>query len=135
MRKPLSRQKIILYPWDKELVSKINQDAEHIYILTDTSTGAFSITLPDATMTMQRELIVKNIGDYDITIYPLTGQYIDKSISHVLQPLDLVSFWPDLVKTWWMLDNNSIYNHPIGAAATDLASCIALANELRLILI
>jgi len=128
---PLSRQKIILTPSNKALATLINPDAEHVHILLDSTTAGFTVTLPDATGSMQRELIFKNIGDYDVTIVPITGQYIDKSLTHTLHPLDLISLWSDLVKTWWMLDNNSISLHTINGPCTDLASAVALLNQVR----
>jgi hypothetical protein len=103
----LSRQKIVLTPFDNALAGKINGDAEHVHVLLDSTLAPFTVVLPDATATMQREIICKNIGTNDVTIIPIDGQFLDTSTSHVISPLDLVSFWPDLVKTWWMLDNNS----------------------------
>jgi hypothetical protein len=101
-----TRQKIVLTPYDNSLVGKINGDTEHAHILLDSALAPFTVTLPDATATLQRELIFKNIGANNVTIQAITGQYIDESTSHVLAHLDLVDVWPDNVKTWWMLDNN-----------------------------
>jgi hypothetical protein len=104
----ITRQKIILTPSDKLLSGKINEDAEHVHILIDTTNGPFTITLPDANGTMKRELIFKNIGTtFDAEIVPIVGQYIDFSRSHPLAPLDLVSIWSDLNGTWWLLDSNA----------------------------
>jgi hypothetical protein len=106
--KKLARQKIVLTPYDNTLKGKIQGDAEHVHVLLDSTTAGFTVVLPDATATMQRELIMKNIGTNNVTVIPLTGQFVDKSTSHVISALDLVSFWSDRVKTWWMLDNNSV---------------------------
>ena len=102
----LSRQKIILTPNDNSLDGKIKGETEHCHILLDSALAPFTVTLPDATASMQRELIFKNIGANNVTIQPQSGQFIDEDTSHVLAHLDLVSVWPDLVRTWWMLDNN-----------------------------
>ncbi len=103
-----TRQKIILTPSDSSLVGKITDDSEHVHILLDTRSGGFTVTLPTATGSMQRELIFKNIGTNNATIVPITGEYIDYSQSHVVGPLDLVSVWSDLVRTWWLLDSNAL---------------------------
>lgn len=101
-----TRQKIILTPTNASLIGKILPETEHCHILLDSSTGPFTVTLLDASATMQRELIFKNIGVSNVTVQALTGQYIDYSTSHALAYLDLVAIWSDGVKTWWMLDNN-----------------------------
>lgn len=104
----LSRQKIIRTPSDNSLAGKISPDTEHVHILLDSSVAGFTVTLPDATATMQRELIFKNIGSNNVTIQAQPGQYIDFATSHIIRPLDLVSVWSDLVKTWWLLDANTL---------------------------
>jgi hypothetical protein len=108
MADKLTRQKIILTLTDCVLSGKINPSSEHVHVLLDSSISGFSVILPDATFTLQREIIFKNIGAKDVTIQAKTGQFIDKGTSHVVKPLDLVSVWPDLVKTWWLLDSNTL---------------------------
>jgi hypothetical protein len=103
---PLSRQKIILTPSDNSLAGKISPDSEHVHILLDSKNAGFSVPLPSATGSMQKELIFKNIGSNSVRIQPITGEYIDYSLYHDLAYLDLVDLWPDGEKTWWMLDNN-----------------------------
>jgi hypothetical protein len=103
---PNTRQKIILTPSNNSLDGKILPETEHAHILLDSSSGAFSVTLPDAQATMQLELIFKNIGANTVTIRARSGQYIDYDTSHDLAYLNLVSVWPDLLRTWWKLDNN-----------------------------
>ena len=103
MSDKLSRQKIILTPYDNSLAAKINPACEHCHVLLDTTTGAFTVTLPDAQGTMQRELIFKNIGTKTATIVPQGGQYIDLGQSDTLASMAAQSYWPDLVRTWWKL--------------------------------
>ena len=102
----LSRQKIILTPSDSSLVGKILPKCEHCHILLDSSTGTFSVNIPDARGNMQRELIFKNIGHNSVTLQAMNGQYLDYATTHVLAYLDLVAIWADNEKTWWLLDNN-----------------------------
>jgi hypothetical protein len=101
----LSRQKIILTPWDKELSGKLNPEAEHIHILLDSTTAAFSVTLPDAAATMQRELIFKNIGTNTVILVPINGQYIDDAESETIAASYALGLWADLMGTWWKLDS------------------------------
>lgn len=101
------RTKVILTPYDKILSGKFPADAEHIYVLLDTTSGPFTVHLPDCRNTNQNEFIFKNIGTNKATIAPITGQYIDTSLLHVLNPWDLVSVWSDSVKRWILLDSNS----------------------------
>ena len=99
-----TRQKIILTPSDSSLIGKINPECEHCHILCDTTTAAFTVQLPSVKGTMQRELIVKNIGAvYSVTLIPRTGQYFDNLTIKILTPYENQSFWPDNVKTWWMI--------------------------------
>jgi hypothetical protein len=104
----LTRQKIVLTPYDSALVGKIQPSAEHVHVLLDSTIAPFTVPLPDATASMKRELIFKNIGVNDVTLLPISGQYLDLDISHVVEPLDLVGLWSDLVKTWWLQDSNKI---------------------------
>jgi hypothetical protein len=99
----LSRQKIILNPTEKSLVGRINANTEHCHILLDTTNGPFTVILPDATATMQRELIFKNIGTNNATIVPINSQWIDNVITKTIVPLDSLDLWSDLIKTWWIL--------------------------------
>jgi hypothetical protein len=99
----LSRQKIILTPTEKSLIGRINADTEHCHILLDTTNGPFTVILPDATGSMQKELIFKNIGTNNATIVPITGQWIDNVITKTIAPLDSLDLWSDLIKTWWIL--------------------------------
>jgi hypothetical protein len=99
----LTRQKIVLTPSDSSLSGKINPDCEHCHVLCDTTTAAFTVTLPSVTGTMQRELIFKNIGANSVTLVPITGQYIDTSVSLVLTTLQNQSLYADNVKTWWKI--------------------------------
>ena len=107
-KKKLSRQKIVLTPYDNSLVGKINGDTEHAHILLDSSLAPFTVVLPDATATMKRELIFKNTGINNITLLAVNGQYLDLDVSHIVAPLDLVGVWSDLVKTWWLQDSNNL---------------------------
>ena len=101
-----TRQKIILTPTDNNIIGKVGPVSEHVHILLDSNNGPCTVTLPDATFSIDRELIFKNIGTNNVTIQAKTGQYIDLSTSHIIRPLNLVSVWCDLVKTWWLLDSN-----------------------------
>ena len=99
-----TRQKITLTPNDNALDGKIFAETEHAHILCDTSTGAFTVTLPDAQMTMQRELIIKNIGSTNnLYVVSRAGQFIDAVRTETVTPLGVLSVWPDLVKTWWIV--------------------------------
>jgi hypothetical protein len=133
-KKILSRQKIALTPNDNTLVGKIQPDAEHIYVLLN-STIAFTVTLPDVQTSMQSELIFKNIGACDVTIVPQAGQFLDKATTHTIRPLDTVSFWSDLDKTWWILADNMVNPYPLNGPCADIATAIALVNQMRLALI
>lgn len=102
------RTKIILTPYDKILVGKYSQEAEHIYILLDTTLIGFTVYLPDCRNGNQFEFIFKNIGSNIARIQTITGQYIDNTLYHDVNPWDLVSLWSDLDKRWIMLDNNAV---------------------------
>jgi hypothetical protein len=102
MSDKITRQKIILTPYDPDLTGKINGEAEHVHVLLDTTVAAFTVALPSVTATMKRELLFKNIGANDATIISQAGQYCDLSTSIIIRPLDLVSLWADLIKTWWI---------------------------------
>ena len=100
----LSRQKIILTRSDNGLAGKINPSCEHCHVLLDTSAGAFTVTLPDAQGTMQREFIFKNIDPTTAaTIIPQNGQYIDNIQTKTVAALASLSLWPDQVRTWWVI--------------------------------
>jgi hypothetical protein len=96
------RQKIILTPTAPYL-NQISEDAEHVHVLLDTTTGPFTVTLPSANGTMKRELIFKNIGTYNVVISALSGDYIDNVKQWIVGPTDCLRVWSDLAGTWWVL--------------------------------
>ena len=97
----MTTQKLILTPYDTQIIGKINSDAYSVCVLLDSSLP-FAVILPDVKATIQREIICKNIGANDVTIVPQNGQYFDLETSLVVSPLDTVFFWPDMVRTWWI---------------------------------
>ena len=104
-----TRQKIILSASDNSLDGKISSSTEHLYVLLDSTDGAFTVTLPDAQSTMRYELIFKHKkGSAAVTVQSRQGQFIDLGTNHVLNPLDCVGFWPDLVDTWNLQDSNAL---------------------------
>jgi hypothetical protein len=108
------RTKIILTPSDKVLVGKYSNEHDHVHVILDSTNGAFSVTLPDCRSNIHTEIIFKNIGVNDVTIVPVNGQYIDNKLSHTIKQWDLVTVWPDLLNTWYLLDSNVVPDSSVG---------------------
>jgi hypothetical protein len=98
--KKLTRQKVVLTANDHSLMGRISGDAEHVHILLDTGISGYTVILPDAAATMQRELIFKNIGANTANIVPQAGQLIDNSTSAAITSMAALSLWSDRNNYW-----------------------------------
>jgi hypothetical protein len=92
-------------------VGAFRDDAEHVHIICDTATAAFTVTLPDLLFAEQREFIFYNLPETGagntLTVVPVSGQMIRvNESSHTLVALDTVGFVSDLKKRWLLNDIN-----------------------------
>jgi hypothetical protein len=108
------RTKVILTLADHTLVGKYSNEHDHVHVILDSTTGPFTVTLPDCRSNIHTEIIFKNIGVNDVAIVPSTGQYIDNKLTHTIKQWDLVTVWPDLLNTWYLLDSNVVPDNAAG---------------------
>jgi hypothetical protein len=98
--------------YDKTLLGKYQEDAEHLLVVLDTSALlAYDVYLPDLTLPANKEFMFKNLPfgtvGANVTIHTINGQLIDgRDYSHVITPFDFVAFRTDLKRTWILMDVN-----------------------------
>lgn len=102
------RTKVTLTPYDKVLTGKYPNDTDTVYVLLDTSTGNFTVDLPDCKCNNQIEFRFKNIGNNTAIVQPATGQYIDNSLYFSISSWDSLTLWSDLAIRWLVMDKNAV---------------------------
>lgn len=105
------RTRVFLNPSNNQLVGAFPAESEHIHIVCDSATAAFSIRLPDVKLPEQREFIFYNLpssgAGHAVVIIPVDGQkLIVNDTAHSLSPFDTVSAVADLRNTWLLTDIN-----------------------------
>jgi hypothetical protein len=106
------QKSITLTCFDKQLLGKYQEDAEHLFIVLDTSALIpFTVYLPDLKLPANKEFQFKNLpfgtAGAIVTISTINGQLIDgRDYTHAVNPFDFLAFRTDLRRTWVLMDVN-----------------------------
>ncbi len=116
---------------DNILIDKYSDDDGDILVELDSTIAAFSITLPDLKSCGERVFAFKNYGANNVTLSTVHGQIIDYAevISKTIVYKEFYSIASNGADKWISLETNV---YPLNIACTDLASSIALINQIRL---
>jgi hypothetical protein len=105
------RTRILLTPSNNALLYQ--PDSEHVHIECDTSTGAFSVTLPDLMLPKEKEFVFYNVpsdggAGNDLTVQCVSGQVLSLGASsHVLKKNDSITLVSNMRDKWLMSDINA----------------------------
>ena len=104
---------------------------DDILVELDGSKGAFDVELPDLRSCGSRVFMFKNLGASSVTLKTVHGQIIDYSevTSKIVVYKEFYSLASNGIDKWISL-KTQVY--PLNIACTDLASSIALLNQVRL---
>jgi hypothetical protein len=105
------RTRVFLNPSNNVLVGKYPNDAEHVHVVCDSTSGEFPVTIPDLYSNEQREFIFYNVYESglgnNVTLAASGNQIIGiNGKTHILAPLDSLSMVSDLKKRWLLSDVN-----------------------------
>lgn len=96
-----------LTPNDNSIVSKYAQDDVAVYFLCDATNGAFTVSLPDATMKHNQSLYFKKVDSTTnpVTIQGVNGQKIENGSNRVFSnQFDFVGLVSDS-NNWWIVSS------------------------------